>query len=56
MDENFAMFVPIYADFGDGMVRLSQAAIAGNSRGRSLYIDRHLKKVALNIYKKFCER
>ena len=57
VDENFAMFVPIYADFGDGMVRLSQAAIAGNStRPVNFILDRHPKKVALNIYKEILER
>ena len=57
VDENFAMFVPIYADFGDGMVRLSQAAIAGNStRTVNFLLDRHPKKVALNIYKEILER
>jgi len=57
VDENFAMFVPIYADFGDGMVRLSQAAIAGNStRTVNFILDRHPKKVALNIYKEILER
>ena len=57
VDDNFAMFVPIYADFGDGMVRLSQAAIAGNStRTVNLILDRRPKKVALNIYKEILER
>ena len=57
VDETFAMFVPIYADFGDGMVRLSQAAIAGNStRALNFLLDRRPKKVALNIYKEILER
>jgi hypothetical protein len=39
------------------MVRLSQAAIAGNStRTVNFLLDRHPKKVALNIYKEILER
>jgi hypothetical protein len=57
VDENFAMFVPFYADFGDGMVRLSQVAIAGNStRAVNFILDRHPKKVAINAYKEILER
>jgi hypothetical protein len=36
VDQNFAMFVPVFADFGQGWVRLGQLALAGNSAGRSL--------------------
>ena len=57
VDENFAMFVPIFADFGDGMVRLSQVPIAGNStRTINFVLDRKPKKVALNAYKEILER
>ena len=57
VDENFAMFVPIFADFGDGMVRLSQVAIAGNStRPVNFVLDRKPKKVSLNAYKEILER
>lgn len=31
MDQNFAMFVPVFADFGNGMQRLAQVAVLGNS-------------------------
>ena len=57
VDENFAMFLPIFADFGDGMVRLSQVPIAGNStRTINFVLDRKPKKVALNAYKEILER
>ena len=57
VDENFAMFVPIFADFGDGMVRLTQVGIAGNStKTDNFVLDRKPKKVALNVYKEILER
>jgi hypothetical protein len=57
VDENFAMFVPIYADFGEGMARLGQLAMVGNStRTVSFNLDRKPKKVALNAYKEILER
>jgi hypothetical protein len=57
VDENFAMYVPIFADFGNGMVRLTQVGIAGNSTRTSiLVLDRQPKKVALNAYKEILER
>ena len=57
VDENFAMFVPVFADFGQGMVRLTQVGIAGNStKTYNLVLDRQPKKVALNTYKEILER
>ncbi len=57
VDENFAMFVPVYADFGQGMGRLSQVAVVGNStRKINFVVDRQPKKVALNVYKEILER
>ena len=57
VDENFAMFVPIFADFGQGMVRLTQVGIAGNSTQTYIFVlDRPPKKVALNAYKEILER
>jgi hypothetical protein len=57
VDENFAMFVPIFADFGNGMVRLSQVGIVGNStKTYTLIVDRQPKKVAFNAYKEILER
>ena len=57
VDEEFAMFVPIFADFGNGMVRLTQTAIVGNStKTINFILDRQPKKIALNFYKDILER
>ena len=57
VDRNFAMLVPVFADFGQGWVRLGQLALAGNStRSAIFHMDRQPKKVALNVYKDVLER
>jgi len=57
VDGNFAMFVPVFADFGNGMVRIGQVAIAGNStRTVAFILDRKPKKVVINAYKEILER
>jgi Carboxypeptidase regulatory-like domain/Peptidase family M1 domain len=57
VDNQFAMFVPIFADFGNGMVRLGQVPIVGNSTRTIIFdVDRQPKKVALNAYKDILER
>ena len=57
VDDNFAMFVPIYVDVGQGMVRLTQVGIAGNStKSYAVVLDRQPKKVAINAYKEILER
>ena len=57
VDDRFAMFVPVYADFGKGMVRVGQVAIAGNStRKMDFLMDQMPKKVAINSYKEILER
>ena len=57
VDQNFAMFVPVFADFGQGWVRLGQLAVAGNSTRAAIFnMDRQPKKVALNVYKDVLER
>jgi hypothetical protein len=57
VDEQLAMFVPVFADFGKGMVRLGQVPIVGNStRKIDFVLDRQPKKVALNAYKDILER
>ncbi len=57
VDEHFAMLVPVFGDFGNGMIRLGQLAIAGNStRTVDFIVDRQPKKVALNAYKDILER
>ena len=55
--DQFATFVPVYADFGQGMVRLNQVMIGGNAtRTVIFHLDRQPKKVALNYYKDVLER
>jgi hypothetical protein len=57
VDEHFAMFVPVFANFGDGMVRLGQVAVVGNAtRTVNFIVDRQPKKVVLNAYKEILER
>jgi hypothetical protein len=57
VDDSFAMLVPVFADFGSGMARLGQIAMAGNStRNVTFVIDKQPKKVALNVYKEVLER
>jgi hypothetical protein len=57
VNENFAMFVPVFADFGQGWVRLGQVALAGSSTRTAIFsMDRQPKKVALNVYKDILER
>jgi hypothetical protein len=57
VDGQFAMFVPIFADFGNGMVRIGQAEIVGDmTRKIDFTLDRQPKKVAINAYKDILER
>jgi hypothetical protein len=57
VDDNFAMFVPVFADFGSGMLRLGQVVMVGNStRTVDFILDAKPKKVALNAYKEILER
>ena len=57
VDEHFAMLVPVFADFGKGMIRLGQAKVIGNStRDVDLMLPAQPKKVALNAYKDVLER
>jgi len=37
VDAGFAMFVPVYADFGEGMRRIGQVPIVGNSTRSVVY-------------------
>jgi hypothetical protein len=51
------MLVPVYADFGKGMIRIGQVGIIGNnSREAEALIPSQPKKVALNAYKEILER
>jgi hypothetical protein len=57
VDEHFAMPVPVFADFGTGMVRLGQVGIAGSTtRNIDILLPRQPKKVAFNAYKEILER
>jgi hypothetical protein len=57
VDEHFVMLVPVFADFGKGMVRIAQLAIVGNAPGHAdLMLPGHPNKVALNAYKEILER
>lgn len=57
VDDKFAMFVPVFGDFGKGMVRLGQIGIAGNtSRTVDWSLPSQPKKVVLNAYKEILER
>ena len=57
VDDQFAMFLPIFADFGKGMVRIGQLAVVGNATRTAIFnMDQQPKKVALNVYKDVLER
>ena len=57
VDENFAMFVPVFADFGAGMIRLNQVSVVGNTTRTAIFdVDKVPKKVAINYYKDVLER
>ncbi|HEY2545121.1 MAG TPA: M1 family aminopeptidase [Candidatus Acidoferrum sp.] len=57
VDEHFVMFVPMFADFGNGMSRLAQAELVGNStRALDFTLDKQPKKIVLNAYKDVLER
>ena len=51
------MFVPIFADFGKGMVRIGQYPVVGNSTRTLIFnMDHQPKKVAVNFLKDVLER
>jgi aminopeptidase N len=57
VDERFAMLVPVFADFGKGMVRLGQVAIIGDTtRSVDVLLPGQPKKVAVNAYREILER
>jgi Peptidase family M1 domain/Carboxypeptidase regulatory-like domain len=57
VDEHFAMFVPVFVDWGEGMRRMGQIPVAGNnSHSVDFVMDKQPKKVAINIYKDILER
>jgi hypothetical protein len=57
VDERFVMLVPVFVDFGKGMVRIGQFGVAGNSsRSTDVMLPSKPKAVALNAYKDILER
>lgn len=57
VDDKFAMFVPVFGDFGKGMIRLGQLGIAGDTtRTVDWQLPSQPKKVALNAFKEVLER
>ncbi|HEU5400245.1 MAG TPA: M1 family aminopeptidase [Terriglobales bacterium] len=57
VSQNFAMLVPVFADFGKGMVRIGQVAVVGNSnRNADVLLPMEPKKVALNPNRDILER
>jgi aminopeptidase N len=55
--DQFIMLVPVYVDFGKGMVRLGQLGMQGSSsRSVDVLLPGQPKKVALNAYKEILER
>jgi len=57
VDEHFGMLVPVFADFGNGMVRIGQVGVGGNStHNAEVVLPSQPKKVALNAYKDILER
>jgi hypothetical protein len=57
VDEHFAMRVPIFADFGKGMVRIGQVGVAGNStRSVDVLLPMQPKKMVLDAYKEILQR
>ena len=57
VDDNFVMLVPVFADFGKGMVRVGQVGVLGNNtRELETLLPSQPKKVALNYYRDILER
>ena len=57
VDDHFAMLVPVFADFGKGMMRIGQIGIVGSSTGSAdVLLPSQPKKVALNAFKDILER
>jgi hypothetical protein len=57
VDDHFAMLVPVFADFGNGMTPIAQVGIGGNTtRTIDIVLPNQPKKVSLNAYKEILER
>jgi aminopeptidase N len=57
VDDKFVMLVPVFADFGNGSVRIGQLGVQGNTtRTVDTLLPSMPKKVELNTYKDILER
>jgi hypothetical protein len=57
VDDQFRMLVPVFVDFGKGMVPIGQLGMKGSSsRSLDVPLPMQPKKVALNAYKDMLER
>jgi hypothetical protein len=57
VDDRFMMLVPVFADFGKGMVRIGQVGMIGNTtRSTDVILPAQPKKAALNAFKDVLER
>ena len=57
VDNSFAMLVPVFADFGNGMDPIVQIGIGGNTtRNIDVVLPSQPRKVAFNAYKEILER
>ncbi|HSS99233.1 MAG TPA: M1 family aminopeptidase [Terriglobales bacterium] len=57
VDDKFSMLVPVFVDFGEGMARVGQVAVVGNStRTAETLLPKQPKKVVLNYYKEVLQR
>lgn len=57
VDNNFAMLVPLFADYGSFTARLGQVEVIGNStRKFEFVLDKQPKKIVFNAYKDILER
>lgn len=57
VDNDFAMLVPVFADFGKNMARIGQVPVIGNgSKTIDVTLPAQPKKVAINAYKEILER
>lgn len=57
VDGNFVMLLPVFGDFGNGMIPIAQVGVGGNStRNVDILLPIKPKKVAFNAYKEILER
>ncbi len=57
VSDHFVMLVPIFGDFGKGLVRLGQLPVVGNSsKSYDFDFSDVPKKIQLNAYKEVLER